>query len=105
MQNIVDLARIPLNDDSKTRYDDATLLNYTNRAIQRLIIVRPDLFIGSYLSLPTTALALGDTFPLGAPYEQPVADYVTARAETVDAEFAENSRATSFFALMKETAG
>ena len=40
-QSIVDLARMPLNDDDKVRYTDATLLIYANHGILQILKRRP----------------------------------------------------------------
>ena len=48
MQEVCDVARIPLNDDDKDRYADATLLGYLNTAFRRAYVVRPDLRFGQY---------------------------------------------------------
>lgn len=98
-QSVVDLARLPLNDADKARYTDADLLIYANHAVLTLIKRRPDLFIGSFSSLPTGEAALTDAFPLGAEYVQTVADYCTARAESSDDEFVNSGRAALFMQL------
>ena len=98
-QGVVDLARIPLNDEDKARYSDATLLSFANHGMLTLLKRRPDLFIGQYSSLPDGEAVLAGTFPLGAEYVQPVADYVTARAESIDDEHANSGRAALFMQL------
>ena len=102
MQNIVDRARIPLNDadpiDANRRDTDATLLAHAKGAIETLRNKRPDLFFGSFSALPGEALVLGDPFPLPDEYAPPVQDYVTARAQLKDDEAVAQS-ATTFFAL------
>ena len=98
-QSIVDLARMPLNDDDKVRYTDATLLIYANHGILQILKRRPDLFIGQFGNLPTGDATLGDTFPLPGWYVQTLADYVTARAEMADDEHVNSGRAAAFVQL------
>jgi hypothetical protein len=96
-QNVVDLARIPLNDDDKTRFADAQLLKYANVAVQLLRSARPDLFFG--VTLPANEYSLTDPIPLPDSYEQPLADYVTARAEWRNDSASVQERAAAFFQL------
>lgn len=99
-QDIVDLARIPLNDADKDRYSDATLMSYANVAILSLYQNRPDIFIGQYGSIPTGEAALADTFPIPAAYWVTLADYVTARALMIDDEHAATGKAAEFMRLL-----
>lgn len=98
MQEIVDKARQPLNDDDKVRFPDDTLLQYANDALLMLRNRRPDLFIGMFATLPEK-LAIGATFPLPAEYVPPVSDYIVARAESHDDEHVVSERAALFFKL------
>lgn len=97
-QKLVDLARIPLNDEDNTRYPDEVLLTFANQAMVQLAKRRPDIFIGRYHLVPDGAL-LTDTVELPAAYIQPLADYVTARAESTDDENMNSGRAASFMQL------
>lgn len=98
-QSVIDLARIPLNDADKVRVSDATLLSFANQSVLQLLKRRPDLFIGSFSSLPTGQAVLGDQFPLTAQYVQTVADYITFRAETIDDEKMNSGRSLAFAQL------
>lgn len=98
-QSVIDLARIPLNDADRARYSDATLLSFANHGMLALTKRRPDLFIGSFSSLPNGEKVLGDAFPLPAGYVQTIADYVTARAEMTDDEHVNSGRAAAFAQL------
>lgn len=95
-QNAVDLARIPLNDKDKVRYTDDQLLSFANQAILAMPKRRPDLFIGQFNNLPDGTAALTDPLPIEPGYAQLVADWVTARAEMSDDEFADSGRASVF---------
>ena len=98
-QDLVDLARIPLNDDDKVRYPDDVLLLFAHHAILYLLRRRPDLFIGLYAALPTEA-ELTSLFPLGPEYLQVVADAVTARAEMTDDEHDNSGRMALYAQLV-----
>lgn len=98
MQQVVDEARRPLNDDAKVAWEDAELLAYANRAISMLEGRRPDLFFGMYSAMPGT-LGLGGTFPLENQYLPAVQDYITARAQFKDSEEAVKGAASAFYQL------
>jgi hypothetical protein len=98
-QTVVDLARLPLNDEDKARYTDAVLMAYANHGILMILKRRPDLFIGQFSNLPNGEKAFADSFPLPAQYAQLLADYVTARAETSDDELVNSGRAALFMQL------
>lgn len=95
MQEVVDMARQPLNDDDKVRWTDAQLLAYANAAILFVRKKRPDLFLGDWSSLPS-GLALAGTFPVVDEYLPIVANYVTARASLRDDEQVDAGRVAAF---------
>lgn len=95
MQDVLDDARVPLNDAAKVRYDDAKLLRYANAALRRIYQVRPDLRLGAY-GTPVTDKTLTDVFPLPDYFRQPTADFITFRAETVDDEHINSGRVNIF---------
>lgn len=97
-QDVVDLAREPLNDEDKVRYSDEDLLRFANQAVLQAAKRRPDLFIGRFGTIPDRA-GLGDDVLLPAAYVQMLADYVTARAESVDDEHVNSGRAAAFWQL------
>lgn len=80
IQEVIDIARVNLNDDAKTRWPDVKLLVFANDGIQRVIELRPDVFLGQFSSLPSGNLALGATCPLPDRYHRALADYILARA-------------------------
>jgi hypothetical protein len=99
-QNLVDRARVPLNDSAKVRYTDAELLGYAVDAFLLLRRYRPDLFIGNWTLETWSTLTLGSTFPRAPDEYLPIiADYVTARAEFKDDEHVVAERAQAFYAL------
>lgn len=97
-QQIIDLARLPLEDADKDRYSDAMLLSYLNYGLQQLKRVRADMFIGS-LKTGHTALTLSSTVPTPEEADQALADYVTARAGMTDNTEEDANRAGAFFKL------
>lgn len=99
-QQLIDRARIPLNDADKTRYPDAELLGYGVDAYLLLRRYRPDLFIGNWTLGSWSAYTVGTPFP-NAPdeYLPIIADYVTARAEFKDDEHVVAERAQAFYQL------
>ena len=100
-QQVVDKARKPLNDVDKGRHSDADLLGYANDGILLTRNRRPDVFFGQYLTLGTTEqLALTDICPLPAEFIPALADYITARGETLSDEAVLAERASLFFKLM-----
>lgn len=101
VQQLVDRARVPLNDADKDRWTDAQLLVYAQDAYLMIQRHRPDIFIGNFSS-PTawSALALGTTFPyVDDVYLPIIADYITARAEFIDDEHAISQRAAQFMTM------
>lgn len=99
-QNLVDRARLPLNDAAKVRYPDSELLSYAVDAFLLLRRYRPDLHIGDWTIDNWSTLALGTTFPnIPDEYLPVIADYVTARAEFKDDEHVVAERAQAFYAL------
>lgn len=95
LQDVVDAAREPLNDEDKVRYPDPALLRHANAGIRRAYQVRPDLRLGSYAT-PVVDKTLTDAFPLDDAYFQAIVDYVVFRAETKDDEHVNSNRVTVF---------
>ena len=81
LQQLVDRARVPLNDAGKDRYTDTELLGYAQDAYLMIRKHRPDVLVGNFSS-PTSwsALTLVSNFPYVEDEYMPViADYITAR--------------------------
>src|SRR5882672_672254 len=102
LQTVMDLARLPLNDakdgggsDAACRTPDATLLKWTLHGLLHAFRNRGDLFVGSFTNPPSLAWTAVQAFPLSDEFVEPIADYVTARVESVDDEFVSNSRAAA----------
>ncbi len=103
-QNIMDLARIPLNDEDKVRYSDAMLMSFTVHGMLQVLKRRPDLFIGRFDTPPGAEEGPAGIFPLQPEYAQLIADYVTARAEAGDDEHLDSGRAAVFMQLFSSEA-
>lgn len=102
LQEIVDLAREPLNDEDKDRYTDAQLLVHTIHGLLTAYRNRYDLFMGG-ATVPSTSMTLASTFPLAPEFAQVIADYVTARAESRDDEHVNNGRMAGFATVFSAT--
>jgi hypothetical protein len=99
LQEVIDIARVPLHDNAKTRYPDTELLRHCNAAMLYLYDKRPDILIGSYSDqtiIPNGSRILGDTFPFEEKYVQPIADVISALAQTKDEENADSGRVGQF---------
>lgn len=97
-QQVIDRARIPLNDAGKDRYPDADLLAYANDAILLLRQKRPDLFFGSW-TIPASEYIVSANIPVDDTFFTAICDYVTGRAEFRDDEDAMQQRAGAFLQL------
>lgn len=93
IQQVIDHARIPLQDKQKVRYSDVDLLQYHNDAVEMALKLRPDLFLSNWRALEIRDQTLEEDFPLPQLYRSYVADYIAGRAELVDDEYSENNRA------------
>ena len=94
-QNVIDSARVDLQDAGKTRYTDAELLEYANDGVQEGFRYRPDFKLGSYTAAPVVYDETDDVpFPLT--YQMILKHYVVARADMRDDEYAQDGRAGAF---------
>lgn len=100
-QNLLDQARLTLQDADKTRYPDTDLMVYANEAMRVFRKVRSDLYFLS-LTTPITDYLVGDNFPFAAEYEYPVKRYVIAAAQFRDDEYSVNGKADSFYKKFEE---
>lgn len=103
MQDIVDRARIPLNDadpvDANRRDPDAVLLKHAKSGLQILRTKRPDLFFGAIATFSAEGLGPNDPFPLPEDLAPAVQDWITARAHAKDDEAVTQGTASAFFSL------
>lgn len=101
MQSIVNDARKPLNDPELVTWKDAELFGYGLHGLRLLKGKRPDLFFG-LSSTVLDSLVIGGTFPLDEFVIPAITDYITARAQFKDDEYAVQGAAAPFYALFKE---
>lgn len=94
-QNVIDAARVDLQDSGKTRYSDAELLGFANDGLQEMYRYRPDFLFGKYTAATTVYLATNDV-PVTAKYAMLLPFYVSFRAEIRDDEYAVNGRSAGF---------
>ena len=92
MQDVIDLARLDLNDSDKTRNTDVNMLKFANDGVAKVLVMRPDLNWGNY-STAYADLTTASSFPLPLEYRPGVANYVVMRCETADDAFANEQRA------------
>lgn len=101
MQDVVDLARIDLNDADKVRWADTDLLRHANAALALARGLRPDLHLGGFAT-PAADRALGDVFPLPLLYQRAAADYIIGRASAVDNDLGDDARAPAYLAQFEK---
>lgn len=104
-QNVADRARqAHLNDAAKTRWSDADLIAFANDFVLRMRRQRPDLFIGQWAALPSSAeVTVGATaLPLPDEYFVPAVHYVCAIAHGRDSEDAIKEAIPVHVGLAKE---
>jgi hypothetical protein len=94
-QNVIDSARVDLQDAGKTRYTDAELLEYANDGVQEGFRYRPDFKLGGYSAAPVVYV-VGNEVPFPLTYQMILKHYVVARAELRDDEYALDGRAAAF---------
>lgn len=104
-QQVLNDARVLLNDvifDDTTmpRYTDVQLMVYARQAVVETRRVRPDLFL-SNLTTDFPAFTPTNDIPIPEQYVVPLVDYVVARAEMRDDEFAVDGRATALLKKFK----
>lgn len=100
-QNVIDSARVDLQDADKLRYTDAELLEYANDGAQEGFRYRPDFLLGQFGAAATTYVA-GSTVPFPAQYQMLLKHYVVARAELRDDEYSQTGRAGALLARFEK---
>jgi len=108
IQDIVNLARLDLNDTSTStslyRYPDSDLVQFVNDGLALAYVLRPDLKFGNYTQVYAD-LALTDSFPLPSEYRPAIASYVVARNQSGDDSFVLNQRAEMEMAMYLKELG
>lgn len=100
-QNVIDSARVDLQDAEKIRYTDAQLLEYANDGAQEGFRYRPDFLLGQFGAAATTYVA-GNTVPFPDQYQMLLKHYVVGRAELRDDEYSQTGRAAGLLARFEK---
>jgi hypothetical protein len=96
-QQIIDSARVDLQDADKVRYTDAQLLEYANDGVQEAFRMRPDFRLGSFTASSQIYISANEV-PIPTTYQMLLKSYIVARAEFRDDEYAQDGRAVAFLA-------
>ena len=108
MQDVMNLARLDLNDSSTStslyRYPDSDLLKFANDGIARALAIRSDLNFGNY-NTQYTDLSVSDVFPLPVEYRPAITAYIVARNQSGDDSFVLEQRAQMEMALYLQELG
>jgi hypothetical protein len=102
VQAVLDRAREILNDKAGTRYLDDELCNYVRDAMVDARYIRPDLFVGVYLTPLPDTLVPSDPFPLSDQFFAVVGEYLVGMAELRDDEWAVDGRAATLRSTLKQ---
>lgn len=100
-QNIIDDARVDLQDSAGTRYTTAQLIGYANDGVREMFRVRPDFRLGSY-GTPVPTYVESDTLPIPDNYRMLLTNYLIFRSEVRDDEYSVNGRAVQFLARFEK---
>ena len=96
VQDVLNYARLTVNDTASARYSDADGLTYANAAIAKTLDIRPDLRMGTSTSSGIltgygwgayTALVATSSFPLSYDYVEKIAHFVIASWQSKDDPF------------------
>jgi hypothetical protein len=93
VKQVVDTARLLLQDAEKERYKDDELVALVNMGLMDLRHKRPEAFIGLY-HVETPTVALNDPFPVSDMYLGGMVKYVAGYAEVRDDDYTADGRAT-----------
>jgi uncharacterized protein DUF6682 len=106
VQDVLDRASVILQDVAFARYTSPQLLGFVNDAIIEARSVRPDLFVGLYLTDTPQVTVVTDPIPVSDQFFAAICYYVSGRAELRDDEFAVDGRAmTLMSAFTKKLVG
>ena len=101
LQNVIDGARVVLQDADKVRYTDAQLLGYANDGIVLGFKYRPDFRLGNYTVALGTYVA-ADQVPFPVQYQHLLKYYVVSSAELRDDEYSQDGRAAALLGLFEK---
>lgn len=105
VQEVVNKARLDLNDDDKVRHSDIVLASFVSDYVQQAILLRPDQFFRTFLQLPSASLQLNDVFPMKDTYMRGCADYLIARAKMRGTEESNMAEASAYLSLSSKGSG
>lgn len=105
VQEVIDLARIDLNDKGKDRWKDEELLKRFNVCLTLIFDLRPDLRLGHFADDPVRFKLTDELPPSVRKYSQAIADFIIARANAKDQEDAEMSRSSVFMTSFRAMLG
>lgn len=80
-----------LADVARVRYTEAERIGFVVDALNTILNVRPDIFLGRF-GTPFGTLTGASTLPLDEMYFRPLVDFVIARCETKDEEHVVSGR-------------
>lgn len=100
VQELIDSARVVLNDEDAVRYTNPQMVEYANDALRELKILRPDWFLGQYTAAPVT-YGQNDTMPIPDQYTVYVKDYLVFKANMRDEEQTSEARAAAFLSRFR----
>lgn len=105
-QQLINQARLLMNDDDKDRFDDADAMAAANDFMLLTKRHRPDAYFGSDRQ-PISAgpYVLANTFPLDQQLELACKDYIIARSHAVDDEAASDGKLQAFTQSSNAQAG
>lgn len=92
MQDVLDLARLDVNDAGKIRELDSNWLKFANNGIAVCLAMRTDLNFGNFSSAYVD-LGTSSVFPLPIEYRPAIAAYIVARSQAADDAFVLEQRA------------
>ena len=101
LQNVIDGARVVLQDADKVRYTDAQLLGYANDGIVLGFKYRPDFRLGNY-TVALGTYASTDQVPFPVQYQHLLEYYVVSSAELRDDEYSQDGRAAALLGLFEK---
>lgn len=100
-QNVIDSARVDLQDSGKTRYTDAQLLAHANDGVALAFKWRPEFRLGNY-TVAIGSYTLSDTVPFPVQYQHLLTYYIISRAEMRDDEYVLDGRAAALLGLFEK---
>ena len=114
MQDVLDYARLSVNDTNSSRYTDAVGIKYANYGCARALEIRPDLRMGTNSSISGGGFGYGawvdltatSSFPLPREIREKISSFVVFGWQSSDDEFVnDQTAATSYQLFLKELLG